>query len=87
MEKIKLIWDFRGPVGAQTAAHFKIHVLEFFATEKLLLLDSGVESVNEMHHLAYAVIDKQNLEVIKAALKPNRGQLVKTGSTLLFIRF
>ncbi|MDC1259101.1 hypothetical protein N8091_00010 [Flavobacteriaceae bacterium] len=79
MEKIKLIWDFRGPVGAQTAAHFKIHVLEFFATEKLLLLDSGVESVNEMHHFAYAVIDKQNLEVIKAALKPSRGQLVKAG--------
>lgn len=77
MEKIKLIWDFRGPVSAQTAAHFKIHLLEFFTSEKMLLIESGVESMNEVHHYTYAVIDKQNLAVIKSALKPTRGQLVK----------
>ncbi|MDA9303574.1 hypothetical protein N9Q03_00380 [Flavobacteriaceae bacterium] len=77
MQKIKLIWDFRGPASPQTAAHFKIHLLEFFASEKMLLLDSGVATVNEVHHYTYAVIDKQYLEVIKSALKPTRGQLVK----------
>ena len=77
MEKIKLIWDFRGPASSQTAAHFKIHLLEYFASEKILLIESGVESMNEHHHYTYAVIDKQNLEVIKSALKPTRGQLVK----------
>ena len=77
MKKIKLLWDFRGPTAAHTAAHFKIHLLEFFASEKLLLIESGVVAVNEMHHYTYAVIDKQNLEVIKSALKPTRGQLVK----------
>ena len=77
MQKIKLIWDFRGPASPQTAAHFKIHLLEFFASKKMLLLESGVETVNEVHHYAYAVIDKQYLEVIKSALKPTRGQLVK----------
>jgi hypothetical protein len=78
MEKIKLIWDFRGPSSSQTAAHFKIHLLEFFASEKMLLIESGVESINEFHHYTYAVIDRQNLEGIKSALKPTRGQLVKT---------
>lgn len=78
MEKIKLIWDFRGPASPQTAAHFKIHLLEFFASEKMLFIESGVESMNEFHHYTYAVIDRQNLEGIKSALKPTRGQLVKT---------
>ena len=78
MEKIKLIWDFRGPASPQTAAHFKIHLLEFFASEKILLIESGVESINEFHHYTYAVIDRQNLEGIKSALKPTRGQLVNT---------
>ena len=77
MEKIKLIWDFRGPASPQTAAHFKIHLLEYFASEKILLIESGVESMNEHYHYTYAVIDKQYLEVIKSALKPTRGQLVK----------
>ena len=77
MEKIKLIWDFRGPTSSQTAAHFKIHLIEFFATGQMLLLESGVESVNEVHHYTFAVIDKQYLEAIKSALKPTRGQLVK----------
>lgn len=78
MEKIKLIWDFRGPASPQTAAHFKIHLLEFFASEKMLLIESGVESMNEFHHYTYAVIDRQNLEGIKSALKPTRGQLINT---------
>ena len=78
MEKIKLIWDFRGPASPQTAAHFKIHLLEYFASEKMLLIESGVEPINEYHHYTYAVIDKQNLEAIKSALKPTRGQLVKS---------
>ena len=78
MEKIKLIWDFRGPASPQTAAHFKIHLLEYFASEKMLLIESGVEPINEYHHYTYAVIDKQNFEVIKSALKPTRGQLLKS---------
>ncbi|CAI8177462.1 MAG: Uncharacterised protein [Formosa sp. Hel1_33_131] len=76
MEKIKLIWDFRGPACSRTAAHFKIHLIEFFELEKLELIRSGVEVVSEFHHYTYAVIDKNNLELIKSSLKPNRGQLV-----------
>ena len=45
MEKIKLIWDFRGPASPHTAAHFKIHLLEFFASEKLLLIESCIHGL------------------------------------------
>ena len=35
MEKVKLIWDFRGPSSKHTAIHFKTHLLEFFQSEKI----------------------------------------------------
>jgi len=78
MEKIKLIWDFRGPACSHTATHFKTHLIEFFESEKLELILSGIEVVNEFHHYTYAVIDKKNLEGIKSSLKPNRGQFFET---------
>ncbi len=76
MEKIKLIWDFRGPFGKNTAIHHEKHLKEFFEIEKKALIKSGVESINEMHASAYAIIDKKDLEFIKLALKPHRGKLV-----------
>jgi hypothetical protein len=53
-------------------------LIEFFKSEKLELILSGIEVVNEFHYYTYAVIDKNNLEVIKSSLKPNRGQLFET---------
>ena len=77
MEKIKLIWDFRGPNGKNTAIHHEKHIKEFFEIEKKTLINSGVETLNEFHHTAFAVILKTDLEQIKLAIKPNRGQIVK----------
>ena len=77
MEKIKLIWDFRGPNGKNTAIHHEKHIKEFFEMEKKTLINSGVETLNEFHHTAFAVILKTDLEQIKLALKPNRGQIAK----------
>ena len=76
MEKIKLIWDFRGPSGKNTAIHHERHLKEFFEIEKKGLIKSGVEAINEMHMSAYVIIDKKDLEFIKLALKPHRGKLV-----------
>ena len=76
MEKIKLIWDFRGPHGKNTAIHHEKHLKEFFRIENKKLLESGTESLNELHHLAYAVILKSDLDEIKLMLKPNRGEIV-----------
>ena len=39
--KIKLIWDFRGPVAAKTAEHHEIHLKEYIILEKLPLNITG----------------------------------------------
>ena len=79
MEKIKLIWDFRGPSSKHTATHFKAHLLEFFEAEKLEWYTCEVEAVNESYHYTFVITSKAHLALIKSALKPNRGQLVKAG--------
>jgi len=76
MEKIKLIWDFRGPHGKNTAIHHEKHLKEFFEIENKKLFESGTESLNELHHLVYTVILKKDLNEIKLILKPNRGEVV-----------
>tara|TARA_B100001175_G_C19411526_1_gene591403 strand:- start:22 stop:324 length:303 start_codon:yes stop_codon:yes gene_type:complete len=75
MEKIKLIWDFRGPNGKNTAIHHEKHLKEYFQIEKKKLIESGSETLNEMHCIAYAIIDKKDLNEIKKVLKPNRGRI------------
>ena len=50
--KIKLIWDFRGPVSAKTAEHHEIHLKEFIVAEKLPLNITGFEVYNEMYACA-----------------------------------
>ena len=79
MEEIKLIWDFRGPSSKHTSAHFKTHLLEFFKEDKLEYYSCEVETVNESYHYTFVITNKSNLALIKTALKPNRGQLVKAG--------
>ena len=79
MEKIKLIWDFRGPSSKNTATHFKTHLLEFFESEKINLDLCDIIAVNLSNHYKFVITNKVHLELIKSALKPNRGQLVKAG--------
>ena len=76
MEKIKLIRDFRGPHGKNTATHHEKHLKEFFEIENKKLFESGMETLNELHHLAYVIILKKDLNEIKLILKPNRGEIV-----------
>ena len=76
MEKIKLIWDFRGPHGKNTAKHHEKHLKEFFKIENKKMFQSGTEALNELHHLAYIIILKKDLNEIKLILKPHRGEIV-----------
>ena len=76
MEKIKLIWDFRGPNGKNTATHHEKHLKEFFEIENKKMFQSGTEALNELHHLAYVIILKKDLNEIKLTLKPHRGEIV-----------
>jgi hypothetical protein len=74
-ERIKLIWDFRGPNAARTAEHHAKHLAEFAILEKLNTPLSGTETINPMHHIAFLVIDKQLMHSLRERLKPTRGQI------------
>lgn len=76
MEKIKLIWDFRGHYGKNTAIHHEKHLKEFFEIENKQLFESGCETLNELHHLAYIIILREDLDEIKLKLRPNRGEMI-----------
>ncbi len=75
MERVKLIWDFRGPNAGPIADHHAIHLKEFAVAESLNNTICKVEKISEMHHIAYLVVEKPLMNELRARLKPNRGQL------------
>ncbi|ARV10629.1 hypothetical protein BTO05_13655 [Winogradskyella sp. PC-19] len=75
MRKLKLIWDFRGPAGKKTAEHHLIHLREYIQIEKLDITITGIEDINDMHSLAYIVVDEDKMKPLRDALKPHRGQV------------
>ncbi|WP_338377939.1 hypothetical protein [uncultured Flavobacterium sp.] len=75
MRKIKLIWDFRGEVAAKTAEHHEIHLKEFIEAEKLALNFTGFEIQNEMHSIAFMVVEEKDMIAVRDALKPHRGEV------------
>ena len=74
MQRLKLIWDFRGPAAAQTAKHHQIHLDDYAAAEGLTQPITGTEAISEMHHLAFLVVDPDEMKPVRDALKPHRGQ-------------
>jgi hypothetical protein len=77
MQKIKLIWDFNGEDSLKTAEHFNIHLEEFLDKEEILFHTIGLDLVNDYHNIAYLVIDKQYIDMIKHSLKPQRAFLLE----------
>jgi len=75
MRKLKLIWDFRGPNGLQTAKHHEIHLKEFIKAENLNFNITGVETITPNHSLAFLVVNEDQMKPIRDALKPHRGQV------------
>ncbi|WP_333878012.1 hypothetical protein [Flavobacterium sp.] len=73
--QIKLIWDFRGPAAAKTAEHHEIHLKEYIAIEKLPITITGFELKNDMHAIAYIVVNDEQMIPLRDALKPHRGEL------------
>ena len=74
-QRIKLIWDFKGPNASQTAAHHIIHLEEFSRSEKLENTLCGLENVHDMHHIAYLVVEEKDMITFRDALKPHRGEV------------
>lgn len=75
MRKLKLIWDFRGPAGQKTAEHHLIHLKEYIESQSLDITITGVETLSDMHSLAYLVVDESEMKPIRDTLKPHRGQV------------
>ncbi len=76
MEKVKLIWDFRGADTQKMAEHYNKHLVEFFESKKINLIESGFTRVSEMYNFTYAVIDKLDVNNVKDAIKPHRALLL-----------
>lgn len=75
MRKLKLIWDFKGPDAATTAEHHNLHLKEYITAKQLPLNITGCEVLNDMHAIAYMVVDQADMKPIRDALKPHRGQV------------
>ena len=73
--KIKFIWDFRGPNASQTAVHHEKHLKEFVAMEKLSITITGHEDLNDMHSIAFMVVQEKGMITLRDALKPHRGEV------------
>jgi hypothetical protein len=72
--KIKLIWDFRGEAATKTAEHHVIHLNEYLEKEKYSLKKTGFEIINEMHAIAFIVVEEQDMIRFRDVLKPHRGE-------------
>ncbi|WP_179320275.1 hypothetical protein [Winogradskyella helgolandensis] len=75
MRKLKLIWDFKGPAGQKTAEHHLIHLKEYIEMNNLAITITGVETLSDMHSLAFLVVDEADMKPIRDRLKPHRGQV------------
>jgi len=77
MRNIKMIWDFRGPEAKRIAEHHEIHLKDYIRIEKIENAFTGLETVNDMHSLAFMVVNEDQMQPIRDALKPHRGQVYK----------
>ena len=75
MRKLKLIWDFRGPDALKIAEHHEIHLKEYITIQKLTLNITGFEVLNDVHAIAFMVVNDDEMKPVRDALKPHRGQL------------
>lgn len=73
--KLKLIWDFKGPDGLETAKHHCIHLKEFATIENLPFYEIAHTTVHEMHSFAFITVDETHMKTFRDALKPHRGEL------------
>lgn len=77
MQKIKLIWDFKGTNAKKIAEHHVIHLKEYIAKQQLNLNITGIAVIHELYTMAFMVVNKDEMKPVRDALKPHRGQIYK----------
>lgn len=75
IERVKLIWDFRGPHAENTAAHHAIHLSEYLQIEGIDNSLHGSEAIRTNHHIAYMIVERQHMQQIRERLQPHRGHV------------
>lgn len=73
--QIKLLWDFRGPAALKTAEHHEKHLKEFIAMENTALNITGFKEINDMHSIAFMVVEEKEMISFRDMLKPHRGEV------------
>ncbi len=74
-DSIKMIWDFRGQVAEKTAEHHEIHLKEYIIAQKLPINITGFQVINDMHCIAFMVVERENMISVRDALKPHRAEV------------
>jgi len=75
IQRIKLIWDFRGPDAFNTAKHHQIHLDEYVKNENIPNAESGFEQFSDFYSIAFLTVHKDNMIAVRDALKPHRGEV------------
>tara|TARA_R110002096_G_scaffold226618_1_gene415916 strand:- start:426 stop:656 length:231 start_codon:yes stop_codon:yes gene_type:complete len=75
MQKIKIIWDFRGDDALKIAEHHAVHVKEFCEKEKIMFHQIDAEQKSEIYAIAFVTVDKSNITLIRDVLKPHRAEM------------
>jgi|TARA_B110000091_G_C13661062_1_gene409605 hypothetical protein len=73
--KIKLLWDFRGPDAKETAKHHTIHLKEFANIDNLNFHEIDIQEKNPMLVSAFIIVDEKDMKTYRDALKPHRGEI------------
>ncbi len=72
---IKLIWDFRGPDSEMTAQHHERHLREFVTARNLSPGITGSERISDSYSLAFLVVSRADMIMVRDSLKPHRGEI------------
>lgn len=75
MEKIKVIWDFRGEEAHQIALHHEQHLAEYAQKTGCSPGITGSEKINDFYSLAFLVVMRDDMISVRDALRPHRAEI------------
>jgi len=74
-DRIKMLWDFKGPHALKTAQHHIIHLNEFIISEKITASFTQLQTLSDTHVVAEMIVPNRYMNDLRKRLKPHRGQL------------
>ena len=75
--KAKLVWNFSGEGALKTAEHHLIHLKEYSKSEKVEVIEFGIEEQTEFIAIAFIIVAKDLVNDLRQSLKPHKGFLVE----------